>query len=171
MAIDRTQKFFWRDGGEHVADPSTTYLWVGGAPLKMTAGADEKAMVTSNMTQAQFYGVALLRKGEQLGSGLGTASGVPVTVLKGPGSIRLVKETLDAYAPWAANITFAVGDLLRPVANALTGGTYSQWTNAAFTSEQLNCMYVYPAMVRKIDGSGANPTALEIDLGWFTKIA
>lgn len=161
--LERNLNFVLRDG-EYTIDTTTTYSWVGGAPVGLnTSGYITADYFTTGAVQ--YIGVAWHSQAESL------LKEDLVSVIYGPARITIKQgstswpdgaSVADAYTPWDGSVTYNIGDLLRPTLKNVGGVNYSVWTNAVLTN-----IGAYFAKVVEVEGSGSAPTSLTLVLGTF----
>ena len=165
--IDRNLTFAVRDG-EFAIDSSSDYSWVGGAPV----GLDASGNITAEfaVTGAIGYmGVAWHSQAEAIAKDSLVSVIYPparITIKKGVTSWPDGADVDDAYSPWDESRTYAIGQLLRPLAKSDGGVYYSVWTNATLTD-----LGSYFARIVGMEGSGSAPTSLTIVIGSFPVVA
>lgn len=175
MAIrDQGQKYYLKTGEILEANTAdTNYLWVGGSPIGVNSAS---TYVTGDMTYEGLW-----VKGAASGiTYIGVAyrpfadieSNNPLVTWVTAPSILIIElgeddeGDDDPVRPWDISQTYNVGDLLRPInyTHPTTGVIYSVWTNYRWTNENASDVVSYYAVILRVYGTSAAPTALMIQL-------
>jgi hypothetical protein len=167
--IDRTLSFILRHG-ELATDVASkaSYSFLGGSPITIYGGLVSGYLgASAKAIEASFRGVAWHSLCED------DAKEDLSSFIISPAIVTIQAEDSE-YAdngekPWYPGLTYAVDDLLRPTVSTGTPA-YAVWTNAVYSNEISNSMYIYAAMIIALTGTGANPTSLTLLVTPCTKI-
>ena len=153
--IDRLMNYLYKNGEFDTDTVDTVASWVGGSPVGIRDNGSGQPLITANFDvtgHMGYIGIAAHSQARDL------AMTGKSTYYKGPAIFTLIASDDEEVTPWKTGLTWAVRDLVRPI--AVTDGVinWSQWTNEALTD--LGAFY---GQVVEVVGSPTSPTSITIE--------